>query len=165
MVEIHVSSIEELPKDAAEGTVATVDVGTLPPQAKEDGGGLRNVMLQAAIPPFNPDINHAWMILGQETQYKLQLQAEMLRRADEANGLHDATLAMAATITKLQSELGEARSTMAAMHGDFQTAHDNAITVNHRLTEELETTRNERDSLRDELSTLKLAKLKKEPKP
>lgn len=168
-VDIQVGSVEELPKDAPEGAIATVDM-TLPPQtdAAGNGNGLGRGMLQAAIPSFQPDINQAWVLLGQKVQYEYQLQTEMLRRAEEANGLHDATLAMTRTIVRLQGELAQARTENASFQGDALRAHENAIAVNQRLSAELEATRNERDELRDTLANLKLrkqnsTKLRKEP--
>ena len=168
-VDIQVGSVEELPKDAPEGALAAVDMSTLPPQpdAANGGGGLGRGMLQAAIPSFQPDINQAWVLLGQKVQYEYQLQTEMLRRAEEANGLHDATLAMTRTILRLQTELAQARVDHATSQEDGLRAHENAIAVNQRLSAELEATRNERDELRDKLANLKLrkqnSKLRKEP--
>jgi hypothetical protein len=150
---IEVASVDQLPSDAPEGAVAFIGQSPSEPPA-----GLLKATLPPAIPPFSPDINAAWTILGQKVQYEFQLQSEMLRRADESNGLHDAFLALSTRNANMADELATTRTEVASMQADFERAHQNAIAVNQALETELDTTRKERDDLRDELAVLKLHK-------
>jgi len=60
-----------------------------------------NPTLPSAVPTLRSDINEAWMLLGQNQHYLLQVQAEMLRRAEETNVLHDAYVAARRLVAQL----------------------------------------------------------------
>lgn len=57
---------------------------------------------QPAIPAFQPNISETWEIIGQKEQQILQLQKTILMRAQEANQLHDALLALQAQYDELK---------------------------------------------------------------
>jgi hypothetical protein len=54
------------------------------------------------IPPPSDDINEAWRLIGQKEMRIVQLMQEMMRRADEANELHDSLLAMQQRVKELE---------------------------------------------------------------
>ena len=79
---------------------------------------LRNVTdqgLKPMIPPFSPDLQGALALIGQKEQYIVQLQAEMMRRGDEANALDDRRIELEKQVTQLQDELASARAKIAEL--------------------------------------------------
>lgn len=150
-------SMADLPPDAQEGDMAAV-VMTETPQGSPEQGGLLRAVLPPAIPPFVPDLDHAWMLLGQKEQYVLQLQSVMLERAKETNGIHDAVLAMTTRINILTDELTDARKSKGDLDAQIVEWQRIAQAAFESTEKELDVTRKERDDLRDELAVLKLHK-------
>lgn len=111
--------------------------------------------LPPAIPHYDPDIEHAWMMLGQKEAHINQLQSVMLRRAKEANDLHDAVEALAGRQKALLDELEQHRQLLAESDSKLASTLVKHMNEKSLLESSLESSRLEAATYMDEVSRLR----------
>jgi len=79
--------------------------------------------LKPMVPQFRPgEITKAWELIGQKEQYIVQLQIEMMERANIANDLDDDNIRMKALLPVYETELATLRERCATLELELRHA-------------------------------------------